>query len=174
MNSATVFDLKTCPQFHLRPDFAAEIGFVDFLRDPIPPEAFAARAQQKHARGEVELLTYDEYCAVKANTPISRWYALCAPVSMGEKNPTAVISDRVHNMAVDYDGLFRDMTIRVNHSLGLGPDAPCPIVVPAQAEPATMHIYPTFFVYHDSEISRAYVVPYEQLRNLDWTLAPRR
>ena len=164
------FDLLKFPVFKMRPDLPEEIGYLDFLRKPVSFEAFSARKMKVSpmSPGAMEL-AYEENCRCRSMLPLQRFYGIMShqaaesPVLLNE------FTDGILPMRVAIDGLFRECMVRANIALGRSPDGPYAIV-PNKHYQAGKANHATHFVVFDGRKGRAFVLPHEELKNINWRM----
>jgi hypothetical protein len=154
-------DLLAYPSFHLRFDFAYEIGFVDRLRTPVSREKFAARYRRSIQDGGI---TYDQYVDVVNCRQVPRFVGLFTYILPDRLDVVPGITGGGVHVRVDYAGLFEDAVRKTSAVLGR-PVCECPILLSTPSEVQTNVRYPGAFLMHDAERARAFLLPWSRF---DW------
>lgn len=151
--------------FFLREDFAIELGFTDWMREPYELKRYVDYCRVCNRTFSYEgLQDWNRRRAGYVLPPLMGYYLAVAPK---ETTPTALLWDgRTHMVLTERAGLFADLMMRVKLITGIGDESKLPIVPPACAQPPKVWCFPAAMVVHDRERSLAGIVPLERARAL--------
>jgi len=149
--------LRQLPCFHLRFDFAAELGFLDHVRQPLTTEAAAAYCR----RVLRQVFSFAEVAAINAQRrqyPLPRFFMYLGAVAPTAKDVHPWITDGPSWFRTEDQGLFSDMVGRARVALG-GPPGQLTLIYPlVPAAPVDQWILPDLVVLHDTRQSVATVI----------------
>ncbi len=143
--------------FFLREDFAVELGFADWMREPYTEERYAKRCRlRKLAFSRMGLEDFNRRRAAYVLPHRMGYYFATAPKAA---TPVPLIWDGKAHMAVEPDGLFADLVARVKVVMGISETARLPIVPSIGAAPVQCWRFPPAMVVHERRNSRAHLLP---------------
>ncbi len=152
------------PIFHLRFDFAGELGFLDHVRQPLPLEA-AAEYCRRVLKKAFSFSAARAINAERQRYRPPRFFMYVVAIPPKSKEWQYWIHDGVSWMRTDDQGLFVDMLTRATVAQGKPPGTPTPLFPLVPAEPLDRWRLASMAVLHDTQRSLAAVVLFAQAQD---------
>lgn len=159
-----MIDLRKCPAFRLRSDFAGEIGFFARFNEPLTEEEFRdlCASEAREFSREHFLENNRRRCCY----PNPSSTCIGGIILPGETGPVPYVTDGRSRYHPELPGLFTEVIEAARIAAGREP-GPIPFTFPPPREvPERRFAIPPVMIFHDAGRSIAHVVPYSECDDL--------